>query len=351
MSGDKKIRLRPLRIISYLIIFLLDVGLYIVLQSYFLWTAAWVMVLFPVISIVGLLKLPERTSLVLRTGEQRISCGELALLQMELTNDGWYPVLDVKLDICLANRFFETDSEVTVSMPLRMNGSNVAEIPVEVCDMGHFVMECRRLSFQDLFGMVYLELGQDAVCEFFVMPEPEQSELSDVSGYLGDASETEESRNKGSDFAEVSDIREYIPGDRIRDIHWKLSAKQEELMVKERTAMAGSEMVILVNFSEDKEITTKVIRYVLALGRAFSEGQMPVCLLCWNQSEFSFEEYRCVGITQMKEALEEIFRTPASQRILETAQGYIKNCYPFLTAYLSVTCQEGKIQVVRQIND
>lgn len=351
MNRDKRIRLRPLRIFSYLIIFLLDVGLYFVLQNYFFWAAAWAMIMFPVISAVGLLRLPEKSSLVLRTGERRISCGELVFLQLELNNSGWYPVLDVRLDLCLANRFFQTESEVTVAMPLRMRGSSVAEIPVEVRDMGHFVMECRQISFQDLFGMMHLETRQDAACEFFAIPEPEQAERLDVSGYLGDASETEESRNKGSDYAEVSDIREYIPGDRIRDIHWKLSAKQGEWMVKERVAVAGSEMVLLINFPLDKAAATKVIQYVLALEMLFSERQMPVCLLCWNQTDFAFEEYRCVGRPQMEEALQEIFRTPVSRRISEEAQGYIKNCYPFLGTYLSVSFREEEVQVVRQVND
>lgn len=32
---------------------------------------------------------------------------------------------------------------------------------------------------------------------------------------------------------EVSEIREYRPGDRMHNIHWKLSAKRDEIMVYE----------------------------------------------------------------------------------------------------------------------
>ena len=55
-------------------------------------------------------------------------------------------------------------------------------------------------------------------------------------------SESEESQAKGNDFAEITDVREYRPGDRIKDIHWKLSAKKETLMVKERTSVAQSQV-------------------------------------------------------------------------------------------------------------
>ena len=38
---------------------------------------------------------------------------------------------------------------------------------------------------------------------------------------------------KGDDPSEIFDIREYADGDKIQRIHWKLSSKTGDLMVKE----------------------------------------------------------------------------------------------------------------------
>ena len=38
---------------------------------------------------------------------------------------------------------------------------------------------------------------------------------------------------KGNDPSEIFDIREYVPGDDIRSIHWKLSSKTDTLILKE----------------------------------------------------------------------------------------------------------------------
>ena len=67
--------------------------------------------------------------------------------------------------------------------------------------------------------------------EMTVFPQSESQDDMDITEFLAGAMELEESNKKGHDYAEVSDIRQFIPGDRIRDIHWKLTAKEGELMV------------------------------------------------------------------------------------------------------------------------
>lgn len=50
--------------------------------------------------------------------------------------------------------------------------------------------------------------------------------------------------------AEIGNIREYIPGDTLKSIHWKLSSKlQENLMVKEFNTNTSRNVYVLVDFS------------------------------------------------------------------------------------------------------
>lgn len=124
-----------------------------------------------------------------------------------------------------------------------------------------------------------------------------------TEGYMSGLSETEESKEKGNDFAEVSDIREYMPGDRIRDIHWKLSAKKDILMVKERVSVAGSEMMVLLQPGGEKTLAEQVLIQAFILSQAFLEQQIPVCLLLWDQRRYGWEENRSAS----QEELEEVF--------------------------------------------
>ena len=40
-------------------------------------------------------------------------------------------------------------------------------------------------------------------------------------------------RDRGYDPSELFDVREFQNGDRLQSVHWKLSARTDELMVKE----------------------------------------------------------------------------------------------------------------------
>ena len=49
---------------------------------------------------------------------------------------------------------------------------------------------------------------------------------------FGDADVYDDFR-PGNDSSEIFDVREFRDGDKIQSIHWKLSAKMQELVVRE----------------------------------------------------------------------------------------------------------------------
>ena len=58
-------------------------------------------------------------------------------------------------------------------------------------------------------------------------------------------------RENGDDPSEVYQIREYRDMDSLRDVHWKMSAKAEELLVKEHGKPKGCVVLIWLNLKAD----------------------------------------------------------------------------------------------------
>ena len=65
------------------------------------------------------------------------------------------------------------------------------------------------------------------------------------NAYLTDSDKYSETQ-KGDDPSQVFEVREYVPGDDIRRIHWRLSSKQDTLIVKEYSRPMEEDCVILL---------------------------------------------------------------------------------------------------------
>lgn len=351
MEKEIQYRIRPLRIFNYLLLLVLDIFLYSVLQSYFLWVTAIILIILPIFSVAGLVCLGKQLSPKLGIGQMRLLKGEEVLLEIYWQNTVWYMALHSQMQLTVSNTFLEHTSEFTAVMPVSLHGTSILRMPVQVVELGRFSVQGDTLLIQDVMGLVTCRKKIGLSGELYVLPDGKLAHEMDLTGWESKASETEESKNKGSDFAEVSDIREYIPGDRIRDIHWKLSAKQETLMVKERVAVAGSEMVMLLSLTADPIQAQSILETAYYLGKSFIQQRLPVCFLCWDQSAFSFAEYRCGTEEEMKEAFCGIYQISLTKRVSDGLETYMKNCYPFLKSYLLIGGEDGTLKVEMCEND
>lgn len=351
MKRKRKIVLRPVRVFMYLVLLGMDFFCLFFLGNYFWWLAAIVLIVLPVLSLAGLLWVDAAMTVELGAGNRRAVCGDIIPLELRIRNPRWYPILDARVSVQIANTFFSQTSDVHVSMAVGMHGESSLRLPVEMRDQGRFTVTVVSTGFQDVLGLAKCRKIVGRECEIFVLPPEVPVDFQDTEQYLAGAAEMEESQEKGNDFAEVSDIRSYIPGDRFRDIHWKLSARYEELMVKERVSMAGSEMVIVLGLSEEKKETQQILETVYGFALSLLAHRLPVCLLCWNQELFCFQEYRCASSLELQEAYCDVYRTAVNLRTGGEQKVYMKNCYPFLKTYLSIRQQDGKVQVEMCEND
>lgn len=350
MKKRNKIQVRPTRLAGYLVLFLADIFLYLFFRSYLFLAVTVLFILWPAVSALGLWYLAGEIQGSMGAGQERVRCGDRVFLTLRLQNNSWWLSLDAGWQLCIENTLWGEQSGTILSMPVKLHGKETVTLPLYFTGLGHFRISCESLIVQDIMGLARIHIPFSGACEINVLPEEGGYEQEKISGYLSGASETEESREKGNDFAEVSDIREYIPGDRFRDIHWKLSAKKDILMIKERVAVAGSEMAIVLEFSTERELTEQVLERGYHLSKEILEQQMPVCFLLWNQRTYGWEEYRCGSPDEIDAAFCGFYQTAAALRFNTEWELYLKNCYPYLTDYLLVGVKDGEVQVVMSEN-
>jgi uncharacterized protein (DUF58 family) len=112
---------------------------------------------------------------------------------------------------------------------------------------GHFVVGPIRLEWRDLLRTYHVERGLDATMELWVMPVIQDLRRCDlrptrVRPYVGNV----RSRLLGAG-SEFYSMREYRPGDELRDINWKASGRTGELLVNEHESERSGDVVIVVD--------------------------------------------------------------------------------------------------------
>lgn len=87
------------------------------------------------------------------------------------------------------------------------------------------------------------------------------------------------------DISTDYEIREYQPQDSMRDIHWKLSARQEQWMVKERLADGQPRVNVLMAFSDDRTGNDRCMEVLAAHGSDLLNRGFPIGLYWWSARE------------------------------------------------------------------
>lgn len=127
-------------------------------------------------------------------------------------------------------------------------------------------MSAQAESCGDLFGLQRRRVSCFAKKDLTVLPTLFETQIrfSEQATAIPD-SDIYSAEKPGSDPGEIFAIREYIPGDSIRQIHWKLSEKCDKTMVREFGLQVVNDMLVLLETAEaDSPEETDAITEVFA---------------------------------------------------------------------------------------
>ncbi len=336
------------RIIIYIALVVVNGFVFYFLHSHFHFLLLVLMLVAPIISVLLAYYMREKINVTVENRIVREKYGyqnKESFIFVKVHNKTWCVTLDAKIELVVKNTFFGTEGTRIVSVPIYAKKGYELELPIIPTMPGLIEVTVKSISIKDLMGFVFLKKMTDAVGEITVMPE----KISDINyetvnleqGML----ESEESSKRGNDFSDVHEIREYIPGDKLMSIHWKLSAKRDILMVKDRVSMSDKQLVIvpeLCNFDvKNLEIilvtTYSIISHLI-------EDKTTVRLMYWSAGRYEYEDIRIDYMEELNEAFAKMFYEDTYINMDEAAS-HMSNVHPEMKAYLHITAENNEAVV------
>ena len=119
-------------------------------------------------------------------------------------------------------------------------------LPAAHCGVTEWTL--RDASVQDLFGLCRFSALPCEAAHTLVLPQLFPMQVSFSAGEAVSAQgEQWSSSRPGFDPSETFSLRPYMPGDPIRQIHWKLSSKTDTLMLRELGLPVTEETLLLLD--------------------------------------------------------------------------------------------------------
>lgn len=128
------------------------------------------------------------------------------------------------------------------------------------------------MKIYDCSGLFYIAKKVNKSKSVEVIPEIYSMPVvitGTVRNFFGDADVYDDIR-PGHDSSEIFDVRSFRKGDKIQSIHWKLSAKADELIVKENSLPKACAVTVIANPAGHMNIRQKEKFIQLVAGLSFS---------------------------------------------------------------------------------
>lgn len=204
-----------------------------------------------------LISLPPASFLVCRRALSRLSpflrtdslygiSGSSIIAHIGLHNPTFFPLPSCTFTYRLTSSYYPCEEVFRCTIPAYSRKNFSFDIPITFNKCGCYQLNIIQMEYFDYLHLFRFEKSVSLQKELVIHPKTLTDITFDSAAFGEGFDEFEETDAKGLVSSNVTDIREYIPGDRLQRIHWKLSAKIKKLMVKENEQTSSNQFTILV---------------------------------------------------------------------------------------------------------
>lgn len=199
-------------------------------------------------------------------------------IQISVENQSMFPII---AKIIVTYRYVADSKVQKISYPVRLDGkkSIILDSSLTGENCGKLQIGISRIKVFDMWGFFSFTRREKESQSILIMPKPYPVNLtvSSRTKWFPIDGESYARDRSGDDSAEIYEVREYRAGDRMQKVHWKLSAKEDDLYIKEFSYPLGAAVVLMLE--EGKKTSGRqsaenlFIPSVISISRALLEQE------------------------------------------------------------------------------
>lgn len=197
------------------------------------------------------------------------------LVKIIVTNSGVLSIAGSKILICVKNTISGEEDKTWVNIGKTHDIETVFVRNVVMEYAGNYEISLEKMKLYDITGMFCESMDLCSVCKLQIMPRLHSVFVKvgmATRNFYGETDVYDDNR-PGKDNSQIYQIREYQHGDRLQNVHWKITARQDELMVKENSLPKTCPVVLCLEYFIPKlgKDTKKAIKFMeIAASLSFS---------------------------------------------------------------------------------
>lgn len=236
--------------------------------SFLFWTITLLPPCFTLISLPAMLGVRLQLS-----APSQVCCGEPVKLWLHFKSKWPLPVPRIRVRLSVQNLYTGQTRQLNLQYEALMRGRYPLTIPTEAVGALHIKVE--RLACSDVIDMISFQRKTRDMARCVVLPIP-----------LAPESAAEEEKppevqprmipKYGGGFSEDYELRQYRPGDMMNSVHWKLSSKTEDLVVREALIPENSRYYVVLRSNGRGD---RGLRSLYWLSLRLNESEIPHTLV------------------------------------------------------------------------
>lgn len=214
-----------------------------------------------------------------------VKAGEMLPVTLLVDNRGILPLGNFKVRVSCRNTMggLARRQWVCLYANARARAQVTFHLESEYCGMVEVHIE--KLKVSDFFRLFSLtkKCRENVLLPVFPEIYPVTFEVGrNIRDFIGESDVFSKDKS-GDDPSEVFDVRPFRPGDRMQQIHWKLTARSDDFMVKEFSRPLGYPVVVFLDFSRDEDMKKdQLMRMCRVLEAGLSMSLGLVQAQCWH---------------------------------------------------------------------